>query len=269
MFGFGLKSKAEGAWVRSREVVSNLAKPRLLSWGSRENLGVVFFEPHDMPLGDRIVLYGLIRGLKPKRYLEIGVRWGGSTRIVANAMESNGFGAVVGLDPDLSNFRPRPSILHGRVRLVKGYSPEDTGRAAALLGGPLDFVFIDAVHTYTAIRQDLASVLPHLAEYAHILFHDAFHQGINQCVDEFLAETPGYTDLGIVSANPETGLPVSYGGLRLIRKGSLAFSDVLSDAHQQAGLPPPRLDPSIWDHDAYALRVGNPLGRQTSPPAQS
>ena len=32
--------------------------------------------------------------------LEIGVRWGGSARIIANAMEENGIGTIVGIDPE-------------------------------------------------------------------------------------------------------------------------------------------------------------------------
>ncbi|SIO54319.1 Predicted O-methyltransferase YrrM [Rhodovulum sp. ES.010] len=261
MLGLGLKGRVRRAMRRSEQRLQHLARPRLVLRRGRERVDVVFSEPQLMPMGDRIVLYGLIRGLQPKSYLEIGIRFGGAARIVASAMEANGFGKAVGLDPDLSEFRPGPKELYGRYSTVRGYSPEDIGKAVALLDEPVDFAFIDAVHTYSAAKQDLAGVLPYLADSAHILFHDAFHQGVNQVVEEFLAENEGFHDHGIVSRNPNVGLPVSYDGMRLIRKGPVDFRAALSEAHARAGQPEPTFDPATWDYDSYANRVGNPLGR--------
>lgn len=261
MFGLGIKRRIRGGITALSEAsYSHIFKPRLFPKG-KERLDVVFSEPHDMPIGDRIMLYALIRGLKPERYLEIGVRWGGSARIVATAMQANGFGKVVGLDPDLSNFRPGKRELFGRVELVEGYSPDDTGRAVEALGGKPDLVFIDAVHTCSAVREDVKGVLPYIEDGAHILFHDAFHQGINRAVDEFLAENDGFTDLGIVSKNASIGTPVSYTGLRLVRKGGIDFEKELFAAHDREGEPHPEISSSVWDHDPYANRAGNPLGR--------
>ncbi|MEM1430779.1 MAG: class I SAM-dependent methyltransferase, partial [Pseudomonadota bacterium] len=215
-----------------------------------------------MPIEDRIVLYALIRGLKPKSYLEIGVRWGGSARIVAAAMEANGSGEGVGLDPDLSAFRPRRKDLHGRYRTLQGCSPDDTAKAAALLGRSVDFAFIDAVHTYSAVKADAGGLLPYCSPGGYVLFHDAFHQGINRAVDEFLEKNHDFIDLGILSKNPEVGLPVSYGGLRLIKRGTATeYSADLASAHARAGMAEPKLEEAVWDYDPYANRIGNPLGR--------
>lgn len=240
--------------------MTNTFRPRLL--GSPENIAVVFREPHDMPIGDRIALYGLIRGLRPARYLEIGVRWGGSARIVSTAMEANGKGKAVGLDPDLSAFRPRKQELFGRFAGVEGFSPEDTPRAIEALGGAPDFVFIDAVHTYAAVKVDLAGVVQHLAPKATILLHDAFHQGIDQAVKEFLQEHTDFSDAGIVSRHPTEGDPVSYSGLRMLQIGNHDFLAELKDAHLRNDLPEPQLNPDFWNYDPYANLVGNPLGRK-------
>jgi hypothetical protein len=215
-----------------------------------------------MSIGDRIVLYGLIRGLKPETYLEIGVRWGGSARIVAAAMAANGYGRAVGLDPNLRAFRPTAAELKGRFELVEGYSPEDTGKAAERVGGRLDFVLIDAVHTYSAVKTDLAGVAPYLGDGAYVLLHDAFHEGINAAVEEFLAANGDFSDLGIVSRDAKVGTPVSYMGLRLLRKGPERFSERLSEAHRRAGSQAPSPSRDVWDYDPYALRMGNPLGRR-------
>ncbi len=261
MFGLGLRSRTERFFRKTTEHFQNVFRPRLVMRRGKENLAVLFSEPHDMPIGDRIVLYGLIRGLKPRTYLEVGVRWGGSARIVASAMEANGSGKAVGLDPDLSAFRPRARELFGRYATVRGYSPDDIGKAVKELDGPVDFAFIDAVHTYSAVKEDLAGILPYLSDTACILFHDAYHQGVNQAVDEFLVERDDFNDHGIISQNAEVGLPVSYAGLRLVRKGQTDFLAALSEAHVRANREAPKLDPETWDYDPYANRIGNPLGR--------
>ena len=257
-----LKGRLNRAVERGKDMLARLSQPRLVMKGSAENLDVVFCEPHDMPIGDRIVLYALIRGLKPKTYLEIGVHWGGSSRIVANAMEANGFGKAAGLEPNTGEFRPKPNELHGRYSRVAGYSPEDTAKAADLLGESVDLAFIDAVHTYTAVKTDLTGVLPVLSPDGYILFHDAFHQGINQAVDEFLEENKDFVDLGILSKNPVPGTPITYCGLRLIKRGKVIdYASDLGAAHAAAGLEEPKLDKAVWDYDIYANLVGNPLGR--------
>ncbi|MEO1467692.1 MAG: class I SAM-dependent methyltransferase [Pseudomonadota bacterium] len=261
MLGLGIAPRLRQFGREARRRLAHLARPRLVPGGRGERVDVIFSEPHDMPMGDRIVLYGLVRGLKPATYLEIGVRWGGSARIVANAMEANGFGQAVGLDPDLSNFRPGAGALFGRYATVEGYSPEDTPKAAARLDGPIELAFIDAVHTYSAVKSDLAGVAPLMAPGGHVLFHDAFHQGINEAVDEFLRANPDFVDLGMVSRNASVELPVSYFGLRLIRKGPLDFAAELGRAHARDGTPMPALSAEVWDHDPYAERMGNPLGR--------
>lgn len=186
---------------------------------------------------------------------------GGSSRIVATAMEANNYGKAVGLDPHLKSFRPRDKELFGRFICMEGYSPEDTPRAVELLSGPPDFVFIDAVHTYAAVKADLAGVLDYLTPDATIVLHDAFHQGIDQAVAEFLAQNTEFRDAGILSRHPTEGHPVSYSGLRILRRGRHDFLAELKDAHARNGLPEPRLDPELWNYDPYANRIGNPLGR--------
>lgn len=261
MLGLGIMPKVRARWGRLTRQVQTLLRPRVVSLRRREALSVVWTEPHDMTIGDRIVLYGLVRGLKPRAYLEIGVRWGGSARIVSTAMEANGFGKGVGLDPDLSNFLPRESELFGRFSLCKGYSPEDIPAAIETLGSPPDFVFIDAVHTYSAVLSDLKGVLPHVAERAYVLLHDAYHQGVSAAGDEILTEDQRLVDLGILSKNPMVALPNSYCGLRLLRLGDASLAYELTSAHNDAGLPTPELDRANWDKDPYAERRGTPLGR--------
>lgn len=261
MFGLGIKPKLEKAAKELMLDSKHWVRPRIIGNAGADNLGVVFSEPHDMPIGDRIMLYGLIRGLKPKAALEIGVRWGGSSRIIATAMQANGEGQIAGLDPDITNFRPKPAELHGRYHLVEGYSPDDTHKALEKIGGNADLVFIDAVHTYSAVKEDFRGVYEHLNPGAHILFHDAFHQGVQQAVQEVLSGYECLTDLGLMSRNATAEPPVSYSGLHIVRFGQTPYETLLAEAHAREGVEPPEIDKKYWDHDPYAMRIGNPLGR--------
>ena len=60
-----------------------------------ERVGCIYHVPSDMEIADRLMLFALVRGLRPNRALEIGVRWGNSARIITNAMEENGVGKLV------------------------------------------------------------------------------------------------------------------------------------------------------------------------------
>ncbi|MGL5135100.1 MAG: hypothetical protein ACRC78_21420, partial [Planktothrix sp.] len=116
--GLGLKSKLKKAsnslnyWYKN-----TFALPNLFNLFSSERIGVIYHEPSDMCVTDRVMLYALVRGLKPTRALEIGVRWGGSARIITNAMEENGVGQLVGIDPAPENFKANPKVLHNRYKL--------------------------------------------------------------------------------------------------------------------------------------------------------
>ena len=215
MFGLGLKSRLRTVFRGASYRAANcLGVPRLYRLNTPERVGVVYHQPTDMRATDRIMIYALVRGLRPVRALEIGVRWGGSARIITNAMEDNGEGRLVGVDPQVETFRAKPRDLHGRYELIRGYSPEVIPRAIESLGGPADFVFIDALHTHDAVLADFRGVMPHLAAGAHILVHDTYHQGICTAVNEMLEEHPQLADCGFVTRNPDVGTPVSYQGLQ-------------------------------------------------------
>ena len=231
-------------------------RPDLFDLANQERFGTIYHHPSDMCVTDRVMLYALVRGLRPERSLEIGARWGGSARIIAAAMEENGLGKLVGIDIDTSNFRARKKDLFGRYQLMRGSSPEAIPDAVGLLGGPLDFVLIDATHTYDSVLADLRGVIPLLADGGHILCHDAFHQGINAAVHTVLKQHTNLIDCGFITRNPSLGQPVSYCGFRLIRAGDTNSLAIIADGYTREGMLPTPFSTEYWNFDEYAIRMG-------------
>ncbi len=136
---------------------------------------------------ERLLLFTLIYCLRPRRYLEVGILFGGASLIVAKAMDAvqhNGRLILVDSKPQVedSNWR---QIEHRSV-LVQGWSPAVLKQAAKEAGGPFDFVFIDAGHQTNAVMRDAHGVFRYLSDGAYILFHDSFRLGVKRAIDRFV-----------------------------------------------------------------------------------
>ncbi|MCM8813801.1 MAG: class I SAM-dependent methyltransferase [Candidatus Omnitrophica bacterium] len=210
-----------------------------------------------MRIEDRLFLYALVRGIKPQRALETGVLRGGSSLIIANAMEDNGTGRLVGIDPGALVQVPS-RLFFGRFELLAEPSPQAIPRAVELLGGPLDFALIDDIHIYSQVYAELKAVLPFMAAEGYILLHDAFNYGVHAAIEAFLAEADTVRDCGILSVSPQLQHDpwAAYGWMRLLRMLPPA-GYVLRKVHEfylAAQMPVPPSDPDIWDHDAWYCR---------------
>lgn len=158
-----LKSFQRGVTGARKQFIKRLTRPNLYGLHSPERVGVVFTAPSDMKIDERLYLYALIRSFRPERALEIGVLAGGSGCIIANAMEDNGKGIIVGVDPD-PHVRIRKRNFHGRYHVVAKPSPEGLSEAHQIAGGNFDFVFIDGLHLYDQVVRDIDGVLPLLCD---------------------------------------------------------------------------------------------------------
>ena len=252
-----LRSLVRRAKTQARAFGTNLRCPNVFDLGSRERIGSVFLAPADMEQVDRILLYALVRSLRPDRVLEIGIRYGGGARIIASALADNEQGCAVGIDPLPQGFSVPMKHLHGRYQRIEGYSPEVTPEAVRKLGGSLDLVLIDALHTGDAVYADFMGVLPHLADGAHVLFHDAYHQGIASAIDQIVEEQPGFHDLGMLSRRPQMYHPVCYQGLRILRMGKTTDAKAhIEGAYQAVGQTPPPFHPVFRNFDDFANGIG-------------
>lgn len=164
---------------------------------------------------ERLLLYALITGLKPRTVLEIGAAWGGSAQIIHAAL--NG-GKLVSIDRD-----PKPECIEV-FKDMKGatlISQETPGaikpaqQRYAKKG--FDFAFIDGGHSFNEVRADIDAVIPCLASRAYLLFHDAHYDDVKRAIDDRLALYPGLTDAGLLTTDSTSNERGQWGGLRLLR----------------------------------------------------
>ncbi len=240
---------------------SRLRRPNLYDVRTDDRVGVVFSAPSEMTVTERLFLYATVRGLRPERVLEIGSRHGGSASIMAAAMEDVGRGKIVGVDPR-AEIRVAPWKFYNRFELVPKPSPEAIPEARSIAGGKFDFALIDGLHIYDQARKDLAAVLPHMNEGAHILLHDAFHFGLSEAVREMLEENPNVQDCGYVCVKPAVKVAMlAYGGFRMLRVGSerlVNAQPILDRAYAAVGKAPPPRDHELINHDSWYCRVVQP-----------
>lgn len=175
---------------------------------------------------ERMVLYALVFGLAPRRCLEIGVRFGGGSRIIAAALRDL---AASGHEARLACVDPAPepdfdwdAELGELATLIREPSPDALGAARDALGGAVDFAFVDGNHDEGPTRADLKGVRAVAADDAVVLCHDAYHEPVRRAIHSVV--TRGwYHDCGMVCTthNPgrfvEPDKPVTYGGVRMLR----------------------------------------------------
>lgn len=101
--------------------------------------------------------------------LELGVRGGSSTVALLAGLEERG-GTLWSVDVDPASAGVFPS--HAQWRFVLADSRDERQVAGAGLPDELDVLFIDTIHTYEQVRDELAVWGDKVVEGGVILFHD-------------------------------------------------------------------------------------------------
>lgn len=171
---------------------------------------------------ERLMLFALVCGLRPARYLEVGTFRGGSTLIVAAAMKaSRNPGRLFCVEPEPHIAPEHWALVDDRATLIQGFSPEALAEARELAGGPFDFTFIDGDHTSDGVYRDATGALPYIAVGGHILFHDSYFPDVAEGITRFYRENSReLIDIGSITheaAVQEGSDSLRWGGLRLMR----------------------------------------------------
>jgi predicted O-methyltransferase YrrM len=136
---------------------------------------------------------------KPARFVEIGAYKGRSACYLAERIAETGkpirFDVVDTFagDPDVGERDLWPEFsanlaLAGVLSRVEAHRSTSVAAAPQFADGSLDFVFLDARHTFEAVQQDLAAWWPKLRPGGLFAGHDYQHwPGVRAAVDAFVA----------------------------------------------------------------------------------
>lgn len=135
-------------------------------------------------LGEKMLLYWLIRDLKPQNVIETGTHRGLTSLYMAHALFDNQLGHLTTCDPNpewssRGNFAKFPDLLP--------YITFVLGKGKDLEVSNVDFAFIDGFHGKEDVDEELAMLLPKLADRAVVVFHDCWY-GLSEGVNESLEE---------------------------------------------------------------------------------
>ena len=153
------------------------------------------------------MLYGVARGVVPAaRALEIGSYLGASSVFLAAGLQAGG-GSLVCVDTwenDAMDERRRDTHADfqrnvGALANVVSVRKRSQELLSTDVAPPLTLVFLDADHSYEAVKGDFGRVAPWLVPGGLLLLHDAVHfQGVSRTIGEVLAgggwQLDGYVD---------------------------------------------------------------------------
>ena len=136
--------------------------------------------PHcsDMLSNQREFLNGLVRKFRPKKIIEIGVKAGGSSIIILNAIKdienSKLYSIDISSNPSIGNCAKKNfSYLLYKWKLYSGKIAADVIEE---IGNDIDLAFIDSAHFEPGEILDFLIILPFLKEGGIVCFHDIANQ---------------------------------------------------------------------------------------------
>ena len=137
-------------------------------------------------LGEKMLLYWLIRELKPEIVVETGTHRGLTTLYMLAALYDNGKGHLHTCDPNpqwgqVGNFAKFPNLLP----YVSFY--EEKGFSMLQKIKNIDFAFIDGFHGKQDVLPEIGVLLSNISERATVVFHDCWYgntDGVNEAIEE-------------------------------------------------------------------------------------
>jgi len=156
---------------------------------------------------DRLLLYHLVRTLRPEHVVEVGTYFAAGSEVLARALWENGRGILHTIDP----FGPiRGPALIGRwneslqhhVRFYPWTSMELFQRLSEQQT-LLDLAFIDGNHDFEFALFDLQSAARFMRPGGVVVMDDANQSGPFWAAKVFLEQNPGWTEIGDCLARAE------------------------------------------------------------------
>lgn len=135
----------------------------------------------ELSLTDKKFINGMIRKYKPKKILEVGVSGGGSSAIILNAIQNIENSHLYSIDKLIYAYKRKEKETGWIVKekfsnlMMKWtlYTGGITANYIEKIGGDIDLVFIDTVHSAPGEWLDILQIMPFLKKTnAIVILHD-------------------------------------------------------------------------------------------------
>lgn len=134
----------------------------------------------EMSIEQRKFLNGLLRTLKPKKILEVGISAGASSSIILNAIKDLADSKLYSIDYNTNWYRDNKKlsgflVMDNFPNLMDKWNLYTGGVSAKFMeeiGGDIDFFLLDTMHCNPGEFLDYLMVLPFLKKNAVIVIHD-------------------------------------------------------------------------------------------------
>ena len=136
-------------------------------------------------VGEKMLLYWLIRELKPEIVIETGTHKGLTTAYMAHALFDNQKGHIHTADPFDWGQRGNFSKIGEIGNFITYY--QEQGEDMIKKIDKIDFAFIDGFHEKHKVLPEIRELIPKLSKNAIVVFHDCWHgntDGVNEAVEE-------------------------------------------------------------------------------------
>ncbi len=151
-------------------------------------------------------MYSAARDVDPKVILEIGTENGGTARFWETLLTSDGL--LITVDENRHQFETpgfcdfseaRASVVF--LQEVNSQSPTTVQEVVDLLDGrTVDFLYIDADHSYEGVKKDFQNYSPLVRSGGVIGFHDSNHPPVRKLLDEINYPNTKFYDYGLGTA---------------------------------------------------------------------
>jgi predicted O-methyltransferase YrrM len=145
--------------------------------GDMKKLSDIIFETAEMSIADHRLISKVIEEYSPHKILECGVSAGGTTAMLLEKMPktSNLFSVDILQKYSRDSSKPVGFVaedLFGNDRRWTRYYGVDISTCIEQIGGVIDFVLLDTMHTLPGELLSFFCILPFMSEISHIFIHD-------------------------------------------------------------------------------------------------
>ena len=136
----------------------------------RVNGGYVYSKATDMSMHE-FTIYSIVRGIKPKSILEIGIKAGVSTHAICCALEDE-FTRYSAISYNCCDIDSKCSRVQKLTKIPLKFYFMSSDSLAKQWRDPIDLLFIDGCHEYNQVKRDYFNFTQYVRKNGFVFLHD-------------------------------------------------------------------------------------------------